>query len=157
MQRPLTATVNLKLRLEERLRRQLEREARKADRSMNAEIIDRLEKSFVEPALLQRIDSVVKSDNAGVTRRLAELQSTLNDLQSTLKSEASTLEYIVQSYVGAGIMFSNVEQAAAYDRKHCEDELLWVQKMISIVENLCPGLVINAVVDFKQPEPASEG
>ncbi len=84
MHRPPTATVNLKLRLEERLRRQLEREARKADRSMNAEIIDRLEKSFVEPALLERIDAAVKSGSDEVARRLAELQSTLNKLSSDL-------------------------------------------------------------------------
>jgi hypothetical protein len=77
-------TVNLKLRLEERLRRQLEREARKADRSMNAEIIDRLEKSFVEPALLERIGAAVKSDNDEIARRLAGLESTLNKLSSTL-------------------------------------------------------------------------
>jgi uncharacterized protein YpiB (UPF0302 family) len=80
MQRPPTATVNLKLRLEERLRRQLEREARKADRSMNAEIIDRLEKSFAEPALLERIDTAVKSGNDEVKRQLAEL---LHKLSST--------------------------------------------------------------------------
>src|SRR6266487_4808385 len=84
MHRLPTAIVNLKLRLEERLRRQLEREARKADRSMNAEIIDRLEKSFVEPALVERIDAAVKSGNDEVARRLAEIQSTFNELSSTL-------------------------------------------------------------------------
>jgi len=90
MHRPLNATVNLKLRLEERLRRQLEREARNADRSMNAEIIDRLEKSFVEPALVKRIDGAVKSGNDEVARRLAELQSTLDRLSSTLCTPAAS-------------------------------------------------------------------
>jgi hypothetical protein len=84
MQRPPNAIVNLKLRLEERLRRQLERDARKADRSMNAEIIDRLEKSFVEPALVERIHAAVKSGNDEVARRLVELQSAFNEISSAL-------------------------------------------------------------------------
>jgi hypothetical protein len=91
MHRLPTAIVNLKLRLEERLRHQLERAARKADRSMNSEIIDRLEKSFVEPALVERIDEAVKSGNDEVARRLGELQSTLNELSSTLHTSGANL------------------------------------------------------------------
>jgi hypothetical protein len=83
MPRAPTAIVNLKLRLEERLRHQLERAARKADRSMNSEIIDRLEKSFVEPALVERIDTAVRSGNDEVARRLDELRSTFDELLST--------------------------------------------------------------------------
>jgi hypothetical protein len=41
-----TDTVQLKLRFPERLRRQLEREAAKNERSMNAEIVERLKQSF---------------------------------------------------------------------------------------------------------------
>jgi hypothetical protein len=48
MPRKLTDTVQLKLRFDEKLRRRLEREANQNKRSMNAEIIDRLEKSFAK-------------------------------------------------------------------------------------------------------------
>jgi hypothetical protein len=80
MHRPPNAIVNLKLRFEERLRRQLEQAARSADRSMNSEIIDRLEKSFVEPALVERINVGVKASNEEMSRRLAELESIMNQL-----------------------------------------------------------------------------
>ncbi len=93
MHRPPTAIVNLKLRLEERLRRQLEREARKADRSMNAEIIDRLEKSFGEPALVERIQAAVKSGNEEFARRLVELRSTVNELSSALHRSGANMAY----------------------------------------------------------------
>jgi hypothetical protein len=48
MARKLTDTVHLRLRFDERLRRHLEQEAARNKRSMNAEIIDRLEKSFTK-------------------------------------------------------------------------------------------------------------
>ena len=46
MARKKTAIVNLTLRLREDLRRQLEREAKQKDQSLNAEIVSRLEQSF---------------------------------------------------------------------------------------------------------------
>ena len=46
MARKLTDTAHLKLRFDEKLRRRVEREAARNDRPMNAEIADRLEKSF---------------------------------------------------------------------------------------------------------------
>ena len=48
-QRSLTETVQLKLRFSEALRRKLEREADLGHRSLNAEIIKRLEASFISP------------------------------------------------------------------------------------------------------------
>ena len=92
MHRPPNAIVNLKLRFEERLRRQLEQAARSADRSMNSEIIARLEKSFGEPALLDRIRVFISSSNEDIARRLSELQSALNklgELQSTRNKRLS--------------------------------------------------------------------
>ena len=92
MHRPPNAIVNLKLRFEERLRRQLEQAARSADRSMNSEIIDRLEKSFGEPALLDRIKVFISSSNEDIAGRLSELQSALNklgELQSTRNKRLS--------------------------------------------------------------------
>jgi hypothetical protein len=55
MRRDPDAIINLKLRIRERLRRQLEAEARKEDRSMNSKIADILERHFSEPALEDRL------------------------------------------------------------------------------------------------------
>jgi hypothetical protein len=46
VKREKTAVVGLTLRLREDLRRRLAKEAEKADRSLNQEVIDRLEESF---------------------------------------------------------------------------------------------------------------
>ena len=46
MARKLTDTAHLRLRFDEKLRRRIERDAARNARSMNAEIADRLEKSF---------------------------------------------------------------------------------------------------------------
>jgi hypothetical protein len=55
MARKLTNTVQLNLRFSEALRRRLEREADRNDRSMNAEIIHRLEQSFRAPELTDAV------------------------------------------------------------------------------------------------------
>jgi hypothetical protein len=56
-----TDTVKLQLRLEEGLRRRLEREARWRRRSMNAEIVSRLQESFDIPDQAQGIAEQVAS------------------------------------------------------------------------------------------------
>ena len=54
-QRPLNETVQLKLRFSEALRRKLEAEALFNRRSLNTEIISRLETSFISPDRLPRL------------------------------------------------------------------------------------------------------
>jgi Arc-like DNA binding domain len=60
--RPLKETVQLKLRFSESLRRQLEHAAAENSRSMNAEIIKRLETSFLAPEQITRLvaDALLK-------------------------------------------------------------------------------------------------
>jgi hypothetical protein len=60
--RPLDDTVQLKLRFSEALRRQLEHEASRHGRSMNAEIIKRLETSFMASEQIPRLvaDALLK-------------------------------------------------------------------------------------------------
>src|SRR5436190_5944273 len=53
--------VNLKLRLPERLRAQLERAARKGDRSLNSEIISRVEESFTRHKMVDEITSALRA------------------------------------------------------------------------------------------------
>jgi arylsulfatase A-like enzyme len=60
MARKPTDGVQLKLRFSEALRRRLEREAKRQERSMNAEIIHRIEQSF------QKEDSMEQARRAGM-------------------------------------------------------------------------------------------
>jgi hypothetical protein len=60
MARKPTDTVQLNLRFSEALRRRLEREAERNDRSMNAEIIDRLEQSFRVPELTDAVAAALE-------------------------------------------------------------------------------------------------
>jgi hypothetical protein len=87
MARKPTDTVQLKLRFSEALRRRLEREAARNNRSMNTEIIHRLEESFrqheIDQAVLDGIRSarewgLVGGDAAAM--RLAALEDELREL-----------------------------------------------------------------------------
>ena len=60
MVRKPTEEVQLKLRFEERLRRLLERAAEDNNRSMNAEIVHRLEVSFKRADQEKSIDTIVQ-------------------------------------------------------------------------------------------------
>jgi hypothetical protein len=60
MARKPTDTVQLNLRFSEALRRRLERAAKNNDCSLNAEIVDRLEKSFDLPELTKAVTAAVR-------------------------------------------------------------------------------------------------
>jgi hypothetical protein len=60
MVRKPTDEVQLKLRFDERLRRLLERAAEDNNRSMNAEIVNRLEESFKRAEQEKSIESIVQ-------------------------------------------------------------------------------------------------
>jgi hypothetical protein len=70
MARKLAATVQLKLRFPERLRRQIEQAAERNRQSMNTEIIERLERSFEKVDDQARDRELVKE---AVTATLSEL------------------------------------------------------------------------------------
>ena len=59
MARKPSDIVQLKLRFEEKLRRRLQADAAKNERSLNAEIIDRLERSYSTPNLAQMTATAV--------------------------------------------------------------------------------------------------
>jgi Arc-like DNA binding dprotein len=61
MARKPTDTVKLQLRFHEALRRRLAREAKKNNRSLNAEIVHRLEQSLDVPEQAEAVASKVKS------------------------------------------------------------------------------------------------
>jgi hypothetical protein len=67
MAKKSTAIVPTMLRIREDLRKRLEREARKRDHSLNAEMVERLEKSFVNQAQASRdtalLDLLVRHDD----------------------------------------------------------------------------------------------
>lgn len=66
MARKPTDQVQLKLRFDEKLRRKLELAAERADRSMNAEIIYRLEQSFADSDILTRIEKKMDEIKDGI-------------------------------------------------------------------------------------------
>jgi hypothetical protein len=75
MARKPTDTVQLKLRFSEDLRRRLEREAARNKRSMNTEIISRLEQSLDTGNLAQQIAAAILSGQYKmVGGSLADLQ-----------------------------------------------------------------------------------
>ena len=70
MQRKLTDQVQLKLRFDEKLRRKLERAAERNDRSMNAEIVHRLERSLQDEEILTEI----RNELAAMKKAIMETQ-----------------------------------------------------------------------------------
>ena len=59
MARKITEIVTLSLRIREELRKRVEREAKRADRSMNAEIVHRLEQSFEHQDIIKAIKETI--------------------------------------------------------------------------------------------------
>jgi Arc-like DNA binding dprotein len=62
MVRKAAEFVQFKLRVSEKMRRDIEREAKKNHRSANAEAVERLEKSF-ETSAVRPADSVLRTDS----------------------------------------------------------------------------------------------
>ena len=60
MARKPTDTIKLNLRFPEALRRDLEREAARNNQSMNAEIVDRLERSFAADGMRRSITNLLR-------------------------------------------------------------------------------------------------
>jgi hypothetical protein len=70
MARKLNEIVGLQLRFSERLRRKIEEAAKQKDRSMNQEIVGRLEDSFTRPTLVREIAAEVWNAEAAIRRIL---------------------------------------------------------------------------------------
>ena len=70
MRRKLTDQVQLKLRFDEKLRRKLEKAAEKNDHSMNAEIVNRLERSLQDQEMLTEIRNAL----AAMQQAMSETQ-----------------------------------------------------------------------------------
>lgn len=61
MGRKPTDIANFTLRLREDLRRKLEKEATRKDHSLNSEIVERLEQSFLQQELLKAVPLAIES------------------------------------------------------------------------------------------------
>jgi hypothetical protein len=66
MARKNTEIVTLSLRIREELRKRVEREAKRADRSMNAEIAHRLEQSFEHQDIITAIKETIASHGSAI-------------------------------------------------------------------------------------------
>jgi hypothetical protein len=80
MARKPTDEVQLKLRFDERLRRRIEKEAERNNRSMNAEIIHRLEESFRQEDTQEMANKAAK---AAIVQYLAQNQDTAGHARGT--------------------------------------------------------------------------
>jgi hypothetical protein len=69
--------------------------------------------------------------------------------------EASNLEAICQSFLGSGLMFSDVEQAMTYAAKRADDPPVFVQKLVTTLEQLFPQLNIAVEITFKESAAAA--
>lgn len=75
MARKTTATVNITLRMREGLRRQIETAAKKEDRSLNEEMVARLEESFKR----EKADEILAESK----RIIANIHGLMNDLRKS--------------------------------------------------------------------------
>jgi hypothetical protein len=82
MARKTTEIVTLSLRIREELRKRIEREAKRADRSMNAEIVHRLELSFQQGDMLAWLEDWA-SDQIAKRLPSSEEQTSLAELGFT--------------------------------------------------------------------------
>jgi hypothetical protein len=69
--------------------------------------------------------------------------------------EAANLEAICQSYIGAGLLFSDWEPAFTYAAKHTNDAAALVQKLVAMAQDLFPQLSIAVEITFKESAPAA--
>jgi hypothetical protein len=122
MARKPTDEVQLKLRFEEKLRRRLERAAEQNKRSMNAEIIHRLEQSFETDPLFAALAG--GDDSAKVLRMIAwamQLQSGQGSWKDNLLS-AETVRTAVNRIIAAVAKLPevpasiNIDEATARER-----------------------------------------
>ena len=64
--------------------------------------------------------------------------------------DSVNLEAVFQSYLGAGLMFTDVEHAMAYAAKHADDPRVFVEKQAVKLQHLFPQLNIAIDVTWKQ-------
>jgi hypothetical protein len=62
------------------------------------------------------------------------------------------LEAIAQEYLGSGIKFADWKQALSYSRKHSDQPEIFVQDVITFLEEQCPELVITAQIESKDAD-----
>ena len=79
------------------------------------------------------------------------ITAALNLVKETVPTKFQTvaLEYICQSYMGSGLAFSDAKQALTYARQISDDPALFFQHWVSVLEDLCPELTINAEITVK--------
>jgi hypothetical protein len=89
--RKKTDIVQLKLRLREELRRKLEHAATKNDRSLNIEMVERLEASFEQERRSHEVEDIrvaLESERQRLSDQIKEMQSALMAQAAALAEEA---------------------------------------------------------------------
>jgi hypothetical protein len=69
--------------------------------------------------------------------------------------DSVNLEAVFQSYLGAGLMFSDVEHATAFAAKHADDPRVFVEEQLARLQQLFPQLNIAVEITWKEAVAAS--
>ena len=100
MAKKTTAIVPTMLRMREDLRQQLEREAKKKDHSLNAEMVQRLEQSFVRERNSAIVDYLVRHNEVG-SELLRDIADEIKKHPDWNNNEAARKELIHWLYIAA--------------------------------------------------------
>jgi hypothetical protein len=69
--------------------------------------------------------------------------------------DAPNLEAIIQSYLGSGFMFADVEHAMAFEAKRADDPEAFVEEQVARLQHLFPQLNITVEVTWKEAAVAA--
>src|SRR5829696_314363 len=114
-----TSTIQFKLRMRERLRSQLEESSAFHDRSINSEIVDRLEQSFAEQ--FQAAKAIGGEKNATLVRAIHDaLRSVTSQSEGCEADDNSTQQQMCAALIGvaqaiSGLRAENLLQKVAAD------------------------------------------
>jgi len=122
-------TVQLKLRIRERLRQRLQIVAEKADHSLNAEMVQRLEQSFLMDKNASLIEALLGSgEDLELLRAIAIMLRSLNGRWRTDKQNAENLATAVAKIIS--VFRGDIEPTESAFPKRAEfrsaDLLVWL-------------------------------
>ena len=124
------------------------------------------------PSLKAHVEAEKRKGKAGtepapkmITSKTFQLHEDQKEIveaaREKIKEESGTavdsvaLEYMAQNHLGAGIQFQNWDQALTYAINHQGDRTLFVQQVITRLEELCPDLEINVEITSKKSAAAA--
>ncbi len=114
-------------------------------------------KELTQPKMVDAGEQEVKSTTTMTFKVHEDQKAVITDAIDKIMAESGTgvksvaLEYMAQNYLGAGIQFKNAEQALKYERKHSDDPALFYQKIVAILNAICPEIIAETTITLKEP------